>query len=90
MPMVVPALASLAILDGVATWNEFVIALALLRNESSYTLPLGIFNLLGEFSQTNDAQLQAGTLICIVPMIILFFVARRYLVRGMASGALKG
>ncbi len=90
MPMVVPAIASLAILDGVATWNEFVIALALLTNESSYTLPLGIFNLLGTFAQTNDAQLEAGTLICIIPMIILFFVSRRYLIRGMAAGALKG
>src|SRR5579875_2328559 len=48
IPLVLPAIASLVILDGVATWNEFVIALALLSNQSSYTLPLGINNLIGE------------------------------------------
>jgi raffinose/stachyose/melibiose transport system permease protein len=89
MPMVLAPLASLAILDGVATWNEFVIALALLSNQSSDTLPIGISNLQGQFG-VNFAQLSAGVLIAVAPMVLLFFVARRYLVRGVAAGALKG
>jgi raffinose/stachyose/melibiose transport system permease protein len=89
MPLVLPAIASLAILDGVATWNEFVIALALLSNQTSYTLPLGIYNLVGQFS-SSYAQLEAGAILCILPMIMLFFVFRKYLVRGMAGGAVKG
>jgi len=88
MPMVLPAVASLAILDGVATWNEFVIALTLLGGQSNDTLPLGILNLQGQF-QTNYAQLEAGVILCILPMILLFVVARKYLTQGVASGALK-
>jgi raffinose/stachyose/melibiose transport system permease protein len=89
MPMVVAPLASLAILDGVSTWNEFVIALALLSNQRSETLPIGILNLQGQYG-VNFAQLSAGVLIAVAPMLLLFFVARRYLVRGVAAGALKG
>lgn len=88
MPLVLPAVASLAILDGVATWNEFVIALTLLGGQSNDTLPLGILNLQGQFS-TNYAQLEAGVILCILPMILLFVVARKYLTQGVASGALK-
>lgn len=89
MPMVLPALASLIVLDGVATWNEFVIALTLLNNQGSDTLTIGILNLQGQFG-SNYAQLEAGIVICVIPMVILFFIARRYLTRGIAVGAVKG
>jgi len=88
MPLVLPAIASLAILDGVATWNEFVIALTLLNSQSNDTLPIGILNLQGQFS-TNFAQLTAGVIICVIPMVVLFFLARRYLTKGVAAGAVK-
>ena len=89
MPMVLPALASLVVLDGVATWNEFVIALTLLNNQASDTLTIGVLNLQGLFG-SNYAQLEAGIFVCVIPMVILFFVARRYLTRGIAVGAVKG
>jgi raffinose/stachyose/melibiose transport system permease protein len=89
MPLVLPALASLFILDGVATWNEFVIALALISSQQNYTLPLGIFNLQGQF-QSNYPQMAAGVLICVLPMILLFLLARKYLTQGVAAGGLKG
>jgi ABC-type glycerol-3-phosphate transport system permease component len=65
-----------------------VIALTLLGGQNNDTLPLGILNLQGQF-QTNYAQLDAGVILCILPMILLFFVARKYLTQGVASGALK-
>lgn len=89
MPLVLPTLASLCILDGVATWNEFVIALALIGKQSNYTLPLGIFNLVGQF-QSNYPELAAGVVLCVLPMILLFAIARRYLTAGVAAGGLKG
>jgi raffinose/stachyose/melibiose transport system permease protein len=89
MPLVLPTLASLLILDGVATWNEFVIALTLINKQSNYTLPLGIFNLVGQF-QSNYPELAAGVVICVAPMIVLFAVARRYLTAGVAAGGVKG
>lgn len=89
MPTVLPTIASLVVLDAVATWNEFVIALTLVNSQSSETLPLGINNLQGQFG-TNFSQLCAGVLICVVPMVLLFFVARRWLTTGVAGGAVKG
>jgi len=89
MPLVLPAIASLAILDGVATWNEFVIALALISSQQNYTLPLGIFNLQGQF-QSNYPETAAGVLMCVLPMILLFLIARKYLTQGVAAGGLKG
>lgn len=89
VPAVLPALASLAVLDAVTTWNEFVIALVLISNQQHYTLPLGLLNFQGQFT-SNYSQLAAGIVICIVPMVVLFLIARRWLVGGMASGAVKG
>jgi raffinose/stachyose/melibiose transport system permease protein len=89
MPLVLPSLAALVILDGVATWNEFVIALTLINSQSTYTLPLGIFNLTGQFQQ-NYPQLAAGVVICVIPMVLVFVLARKYLTAGVAAGAVKG
>ena len=89
IPMVKPAIFALALLDFVWTWNEFVIAYVLLSNQSSQTLPVGILNLEGLFS-TNYAQLAAGVVLCTIPMVLFFFVARKYLTRGIAVGGVKG
>ncbi len=89
IPSVLPAIVSLAVLDAVTTWNEFVIALVLISNQQNYTLPLGLLNFQGQFT-SNYSQLAAGIVIGIVPMVILFLVGRRWLVGGMASGAVKG
>jgi raffinose/stachyose/melibiose transport system permease protein len=89
MPSVLAPIAALALLDGVATWNEFIIALTLLTSRATYTLPLGINGLVGEFS-INYSQLEAGVFICVLPMILLFIIARRYLIHGVASGGVKG
>jgi raffinose/stachyose/melibiose transport system permease protein len=89
IPLVLPAVASLAILDAVATWNEFVMALILIANQSDQTLPLGLLNLQGQFT-SNYAELAAGIILGLLPMVVLFVVARRWLVRGIATGAVKG
>jgi raffinose/stachyose/melibiose transport system permease protein len=89
LPLVVPALVALLILDGVATWNEFIIALALINQQSNYTLPLGIFNLNGALT-FNYSELAAATLMAVLPMILLFALARKYLTQGVATGGLKG
>ncbi len=88
MPLVRPILGSLLLLDAVATWNEFVIALILINEQSARTLQLGLLNFEGTFS-SNISVLCAGTIIALLPMILVFVALRRHLVRGMAGGALK-
>jgi raffinose/stachyose/melibiose transport system permease protein len=74
MPLVRPVVGSLVLLDAVATWNEFVIALILINEQSARTLQLGLLNFEGTFS--SNVSVLSATL-------------RRHLVRGIAGGALK-
>ena len=87
LPLALPAVLSLCILDGVATWNEFILAQIFLRSDELRTLPLGLVNFSTQFS-TEYNQFAAAVLISLVPVIIVFLFFQRYFVSGMA-GAVK-
>lgn len=89
MPLATPALATVFIIDVLATWNELLIALVLLSSESVRTVPLGLLNFQGQFS-SSQTQLNAGILIGIVPVLIVYMLFQRYLVSGLTAGAIKG
>jgi raffinose/stachyose/melibiose transport system permease protein len=87
LPLAMPAVVSLCILDGVATWNEFILAQMFLRSDSNRTLPLGLVEFYTQFSTQYD-QLAAAVLISVIPVVLVFVFFQRYFVRGM-SGAVK-
>ena len=87
LPISKPALVSLLILDGIATWNEFILAQIFIRTESNRTLPLGVVQFNTEFSTAYEL-LAAAQLITIVPLVVLYVFFQRYFVHGMA-GAVK-
>ncbi len=87
MPLATPAVVSLLILDGIATWNEFILAQIFIRTEAQRTLPLGVVQFSTEFSTAYDL-LAAGQLITIAPLLLLYLFFQRYFVHGMA-GAVK-
>jgi raffinose/stachyose/melibiose transport system permease protein len=87
LPLAMPAVVSLCILDGVATWNEFILAQIFLRSDSNRTLPLGLVEFYTQFSTQYD-QLAAAVLISVIPVVLVFVFFQRYFVRGM-SGAVK-
>jgi len=89
LPLTAPALATLAIIDAVATWNEFLMALVLLPDAATRTLPLGLLNFFNQFSGSYT-KLSAGLVIAIVPLLIVYIFLQRYLVSGLAGGAVKG
>lgn len=89
MPLAVPALATVFIIDALATWNELLIALVLLSSVSVRTVPLGLLNFQGQFS-SSQTQLNAGILIGIMPVLIVYVLFQRYLVAGLTAGAIKG
>ncbi len=89
IPLTAPAIATLAIIDAVATWNEFLIALVLLPDAGTRTLPLGLLNFFTQFSGSYT-KLSAGLVIAIVPLLIVYIFLQRYLVSGLAGGAVKG
>jgi len=87
LPLALPAVVSLCILDGVATWNEFILAQIFLRSDENRTLPLGLVQFYTQFS-TQYNQLAAAVLIAVVPIVLVFLFFQRYFVAGM-GGAVK-
>ena len=87
MPLALPAVASLLILDGIATWNEFILAQIFLHSEEVRTLPLGLIHFSSEYAIQYD-QIAAAVLIGITPIMIVYMFFQRYFVQGLA-GAVK-
>lgn len=87
LPMAKPAIATLFIMDFLGTWNEFVLASAIIYDNNMKTVSTGLLNFVGEYS-TNNGLLSAGVLISIIPVLVVFLIFQRYFVEGMA-GALK-
>ena len=87
MPVSKPAIVSLLILDGISTWNEFILAQIFIRTQTNRTLPLGVVQFSTEFSTAYEL-LAAGQIITIMPLILLYLFFQRYFIHGMA-GAIK-
>lgn len=89
LPIVKPGLITVGVIVGLNAWNEFLISSTFLQDPSQKTLTLGFLSMNGTFS-TELGTLMAGALILIVPVLTLFVALQRYVVDGMASGAVKG
>jgi len=89
LPLSLPALAALAIIDVLATWNEFLIALVLISAHDSKTVPVGLLQFQGEYS-SQYTLLMAGIVISIVPVLAIFLFLQRYFITGLTAGAVKG
>jgi raffinose/stachyose/melibiose transport system permease protein len=89
IPLSTPALVTVLILDAVATWNEFLFALILLSSDAHKTIPVGLLNFQGQFSN-NNTGLAAGILIAVVPILIAYTILQRWIVGGLTAGATKG
>jgi raffinose/stachyose/melibiose transport system permease protein len=89
LPLSTPVLAALFILDFVATWNEFPIALVILQSSEVWTIPLGLQGFQGQFSSAYQL-LNAAVVMSILPVLIVYLLFQRYFVTGLTSGAVKG
>lgn len=89
LPLAVPAMAVTAIFIFINSWNEFVLALTLLRNNNDFTLPVQIFSQVAGRYQIEWHHVMAATVLATVPVAIVFSWLQRYLIRGMALGAVK-
>lgn len=89
LPLAKPALAALFILDFVATWNEFGIALVILQSKASWTVPLALQGYNTQFSSAYG-QLNAAIIVSIVPVMIVYLLFQKYFVSGTFTGAVKG
>jgi ABC-type glycerol-3-phosphate transport system permease component len=88
LPLMRPAIVTVAVVGSVYVWNEFLIALLFLQTQSSQTIMVGIASLQGRYG-INETLLAAWSLIASLPIICAYFFGQRFLVRGLVAGALK-
>lgn len=88
LPLLLPGIVACGIFTFIYTWNEFLLALMLTNNQDKFTLPVGLSFMMSEFN-VNYGALAAGSVIALVPAVILFAYAQKHLVSGM-GGAIKG
>ena len=88
VPLVRPALATVAVFRFVPIWNDFLFPLVLLRREEKYTLPVGLTTFFGE-NATNFSAVFAGLVITTVPLVVLFLLATKQIVAGLTAGMSK-
>jgi len=89
LPLSGPALATLAVVTFLWTWNDFLWPLIVLYNQNNYTLQLGLATFQGAHQSTTNL-LMAVNVLSMLPILLLFFLAQRYFVRGIATSGLKG
>lgn len=88
LPLVRPALATLAVFGFLNTWNSFLWPLIILRDPTMQTLPVALSSLQGQYTTQWDL-LMAGSVISILPMFALYVFAQKYIVQGVAGTGLK-
>lgn len=89
LPLSGPALATLAVITFMWTWNDFLWPLITIYNPNNMTLQLGLANFQGAHQSTTNL-LMAANVMSVLPVLLLFFLAQRYFVRGIATSGLKG
>jgi raffinose/stachyose/melibiose transport system permease protein len=89
IPLSTPALATLGIFTFLGAWNELFFVLLLSRDVDTYTIPAGIATLSGA-RITQHAYIAAAFTISLLPVLIVFILAQRYVVKGMTAGAVRG
>ena len=89
LPLSKPPLATLALLSFLTNYNDFLWPIYVLFNPESLTLPPGLA-ILGFSYQTDYAVIMAGGVIASIPVLIIFFIAQRYVIEGIARSGIKG
>jgi sn-glycerol 3-phosphate transport system permease protein len=90
LPLAKPAIISFALLSIVSKWNDFLWPLIVTNTKMMRVLPIGIYWLRVEEGTINWGVVMSGTLFVVLPVIFVFLYAQRYIVDGIAAGAVKG
>lgn len=88
LPLITPSLATVGILAFMATWNSFLWPLVVIRSPELQTLPLGLATLHGQFTTQWDVVM-AGSVVSIIPIMIVYLFAQRHIITGVTHTGLK-
>ncbi len=88
LPLSLPILSTVAIITFVASWNNYLLPLVVLNNADGFPWPLGLMQYFGLYS-TDWPRILTYITVTIMPAIIVFLLAQRYIVAGLTAGAVK-
>jgi len=88
LPVAKPILVTMALFTFMGAWNDFLWPLIVLTSDSMYTLPVVLANLMGEHVQDTE-MMMAGSVITILPIIVVFLAMQKYYLRGIMMGSVK-
>jgi multiple sugar transport system permease protein len=89
LPLARPILVTLAIFVFMSSWNDFMWPLIVLTDDSRYTLPVAVANLVGEHVQDVELMM-ASSVLTVIPVLVLFLLLQRYYIAGLMVGSVKG
>ena len=89
LPALKPILVTLAIFSFLGAWNDFMWPLIVLNDASLHTLPVALASLSREHVQDNELMM-AGSVVTVLPVLLLFLVLQRYYLQGLLVGSVKG
>ncbi|MGH7589583.1 MAG: carbohydrate ABC transporter permease [Gemmatimonadota bacterium] len=89
LPLLAPILVTLAVFTFLAVWNDFMWPLIVLTDSDMYTLPVALANLMGEHAQDTELMM-AGSVLTVLPVLVLFLALQRYYIEGVMLGSVKG
>jgi len=88
LPLSRSILITLGIFTFIGTWNDFLWPLIVMTDSSMYTLPVALANLMGEHTQDTELMM-AGSVITVIPIVILFALVQKYYISGILIGSVK-
>lgn len=89
LPLLKPGIVAISSFAFIASWNNFLFALMFLNSQDQFTVPVGLSYMLGEYS-VDFGALAAGGVVAVVPVVLVFAFVQKFLVQGLAAGAVKG
>ncbi|HVY06142.1 MAG TPA: carbohydrate ABC transporter permease [Burkholderiales bacterium] len=89
VPLLAPILTSLALLTFLGSWNDFMWPLIVLNDDRLQTLPVALASLSREHAQDGELMM-AGSVVTVLPVLVLFFALQKYYIRGLLVGSVKG
>ncbi len=89
LPLLIPGIVATAAFTYIYAWNEFLFSLMFISKHTMFTIPVGLNSMMGEYN-INYGALAAGSMIALLPAVILFMYVQKFLVQGITDGAVKG